>query len=606
MNVKEVEEILTLFNSPKDLKEFKSRTGDKLHTKPFFFVPNTTPRNFEVREFGLEEILRSHKKAFKTKYLDLVMKTVKRVVLNWRYWTEVKVPSLYVYAEKNGLKTKDVESGDWDIFIRLSQDSTCSNNFRFFGSQPCFLTMLRFLLDNGVLFKTSEFEMDKFRFYESSAQKSLGYAKGYLLNIKGLFSYLKAIKEKVIDPLNKKFGVDIVELARGVNDVDALPLEEVCKRAHTLFSIYRKGFGLTFLEGSFTNPSKNTKKLDWREVRKKVRMNKFQAILIEERFFSNAKETLGAIKKMKLKFSPKIVAFLQASAQVEEKLETYNKDKCVEEGFVSPYRYKWKRKFRGTTRDPMLGSLTGRIYGDLCSVKKADPEYKGKRYGGRKDIFRELWGVEEVFEYDTKNSIHADSYGVLALKLFEKDLYSEILPDKLKMSLEGDEGWMELVDIFVLKPNNLSFDEFFKDITIRDSIKKLSNVTFAVSEVAGKVYAHIFRHFTNNLLYSREMKSIARGYAEHFCKVYESVVGPTFGNFVYFIESWRMLEIATKIQAQGYRVALIYDCLVTNKKISDGEWKRLNLDAYKKFREENAQLCGYLIEYIKGGKRSAV
>ena len=461
--------------------------------KSVIFSPASDVVDYD-RVFELRDIIHCHRKVSRGKYLDPLLDSIKRIVLIYRYWTELRVPEIFNKASEDyKLDTEEVKSGKWDIFIRISQGPLNHMNLNYFGQQAHVQIMLRQLFGFGILERTTEYEMDRFGYNPRDLKKS--YPKGYKLNLKGLFKYLKVIRESIIDPINERFGVDVLKLVKGENDVSLYTSKELAEKLREIYTLFEKVFGGNFIEGSLANPGRNTVAITSELLKKEVGLTFLQANLVESRFYSEAKESLEAIKKNKMKFPKQVIDFLEMCAKVQENSQKFNYDKSLESGEISPHKFKVTRKFRGNPNKPMLGNLTCRVSNDLCSVTKVDPVYKGKQHPTRKSIFKEIWGTNRIYEYDTKNSIHADNYGVLKRKLLEADLYSEILPPLLKASLEKDQKWMEILKDKVLSESGETFDEFFEAITNRNTIKKLSNATYALSEVGGKLYTFILNRF---------------------------------------------------------------------------------------------------------------
>ena len=122
--------------------------------KSVIFSPASDVVDYD-RVFELRDIIHCHRKVSRGKYLDPLLDSIKRIVLIYRYWTELRVPEIFNKASEDyKLDTEEVKSGKWDIFIRISQGPLNHMNLNYFGQQAHVQIMLRQLFGFGILERT--------------------------------------------------------------------------------------------------------------------------------------------------------------------------------------------------------------------------------------------------------------------------------------------------------------------------------------------------------------------------------------------------------------------------------------------------------------------
>ena len=518
---------------------------------------------FEPRHFGIEDLLpRDYKKFLNTKDKDTALRLCRALVLEWRVWNERYLPMLFGYAENaHNITEEDIKKGKYFVKMRISQFARSRMNEGILVTNQA-QTMVKRLKRFGLI----EFLGEGWNYHYNNNSTLDSFAKGYKVNLWGIFAWLGAIRDTILSPFATKFGQSAVLLTIGYEDIKRFTMRQ------------RAQFLVTYWSEFFVHK-------DWHKFYDKTKINASQVLAMErDALNEHTYEILKEIKKLgKLECVPEeIRGTMLLAIGVKNMLKFYNINK--DESTISPHVMNYRRKIKGDYSAPNVGRLTMRVSSDICSVPKRDGMYKGIEYLRREDMIAERMGWDVLYEYDTKNSIHADNYYLLTGEVLEGDLYGELIPPKLKAALLADKEWCQMV--FDAYNDGVWVDgeieEFVDRLTIkadRKHMKRLANVAFSVENKGGKLYNFMHRRFKPEKRNNIKVKAAVKRYAEHFNAVYTSIVGPSLGSFIYQVESWRMLHVANAVMNEGYGAVLIYDCLLTDKKMDEDQWQYLNTKA---------------------------
>lgn len=547
-------------------KEVLTKSGDTVDItssrKYYGFHKLETPA-YNAHDFTLEELLpRDYRFFLKSDDKEKLVEKVKAVVMVWRWWDEVKLPHFFLHLKKDfQIADEDVKNGNYNVFMRISQSGENSYNRNYFTT-PQAQAMVRRFKECGI-FETAE------GVYWNSyccdlRHKDMCFAKGYKVNIPLLLRWMGAVNALIIKPFLERFGVDLRSVLKGDQDISAIPLPkmmenvEICEK-HTKFGARRAR---------------------WSDLRKKygITAAHYNAICT----YLN----------------------VQYSRQAKQYISDNNKEDCYgwrfKDSLNSSFNNVEREKMFGISLPPYRmgggfrdGTPMFRGYSDLCSLPKKNGYYMGYHYKDRIEIFSSVFGFVKPREYDCPNSVHADNRYLMKGEWMEGDLYTEIIVPALKKRLMNDKEW------FAPYENDLEgFEEFFALITDRAAMKRLCNVVFSRG-TAGGLWNFLFVRMRDP---SDELhKARLKRYAHLFAETYFSICGDSLKSYIYNVETYKMLHMAEKIHNEGYKVALIYDCLITEKVIDKKTLQYLYRSAMEEYAELNKGAIKELKMMIKRG-----
>ena len=492
--------------------------------------------------FTLEELMpRDHKVFSNTEDRVRAAACARQLVLIYRWWSEKRLP-LFARALVDHFRVdmEDIKAGKYQVIMRISQSEDNVVNKNYFTTsqlQNVLLSLKRI----GVL-EDADGVWSCFRY--SPRQKDTCFAKGYVVDMPLLMSYLGAIRNLIVEPYKERFGDDLTRMVRGDADISGMPFSEMIQAME-----------------DYKRASKNgTRKPNWKRLSdtRGLTAVKYAAIAT---YLANIPEGLmDYLKNLENQksFDFRFLERLQTSVVENKLIEIYNEGKDT----FHPNKLPEIRRAGGYVSDqPQF-----RAYSDICSLPKMDGEYKGRKYGNRIELFKDF-GFEDPKEYDCANSVHADNCYLMTGKWLEGDLYTELLPPLLEKNLRANKEWMKQWDGIreEIREDLLQyfFHEIFKD---RSAIKTLCNVFFA-GGTAGSFWKYLNSRMVRDQGDVETRKHYLKIYAEVFAETYNSICGKSLRNYIYNVESFKMLWIAMKMKQDGYDVALIYDCFITDKPV---------------------------------------
>lgn len=544
--------------------ESDGRKYYKLVKLPF---PQIEPIDFTIQDL----LPRDHISFTRGNNKEKALKQIKPITLEWRSWCEKRLPHFFYHLQKTfEIPDEEVREGHYKVFMRVSQLGNNPQNKKYMTTVQA-QSMLKRFKALGILKVTDDVDLNRYCYDEKRRERC--FPKGYEVNFPALLKWMEAVATLIFEPFIEKYGENPIEVIKGEGDISRFTHTQLTERMDMAYKNSKKG------------------RINWKAkelVEAGLTPTQWDAIL-ERIWLEEPEEFLQYLEEScTMGMHPLwVLDNLNFCAKIKRRLRAFNADKS--DNGVSPH------KMSGHVRD---GKLSLRIANDLCSIKKSgEVVYKGKTYKDRAEIFKKH--LNAVYEYDTKNSIHSDNCYLTTGKKLQGDLYSEILPPRFKEALLKDREWMEAADREVLKPDGTSFDEFFELVVTRNRVKMWCNVLHSSNNRGGKLYNFLFRRFPDNKA-SKELKAVIKKFCLHFAKVYMDVVGPSLGSFIYLVESYRMLHIANKIMDEKYGCGLVYDCLITEKKLTNDMWDYLNEDALEDFVALNKRYLNQLIK-DKGG-----
>lgn len=533
--------------------------------KPVFELKDLMPRDYKV--FQRDGVS-----------IERVLDVVRFNLLRYTYWERL-LKEIFYHAERDVVcgDSEKVRRGKFKVYARISQMSL--NRFNWgFVSGDFVGRMLDDFFKFGILSNVPEKEWDNYHF--DHYHPDLSYARGYEVNLKRLFAWMRAVRTLIFDNVWARFHVNLLQVENMEdNYLRKFGAKGCAARLKKLDEFYCKNFGEQWIVLATTRKDTD-KDLDYRHIRRALKMKLNELELFESFCYEHADVILNAAQQSKIEFSKGLRAYLEILAHIIKLLKVFNADKGRGNRKISPHLLKVKRKIRITQKGRHLGSITFRIANDLCSVPKKDPIYKGVMYLNRDEIFKEMFGRSKVYQYDTANSVHADNVYMRTGKRLKGDLYTDIIPPLFKERLVGDEGWVESVGGSWINKKTWKGKEtagqVFDALLERSDTKGKCNILYAVRGSGGKLYNFLFQRFTENAAADENYKNGVKIYCKHFGDVYREIVGKTLGSHIYAVESFRMLWVACEILKRGQRAGLVYDCLVTDGELKAGEFDELN------------------------------
>lgn len=512
-----------------------------------FTIEDLLPRDYQVLESGDKE---------------RTLKAIKSTILTWRWWYERRLPHFFRAVAVLGWDEKSIKNGKCNVIMRISQHTDNVLNFGYLTTNQI-KQSLKVFQRLRILEKVEEGAWSCYRY--APKQPDTCFAKGYKVNVRLLLVWMKAVKELIINPFNDKFGVVVQKIIKGDEDITAVPLPQMLEWVQ-LYEIASKH---------------STKRPNWRKLQEKCGLTaaKYNAVLL---YLSTIPEiVLENLKNEDYGF--KLVECLTTS---EEGIKMDNKHNGNKDNYDLGKLPRHERRGGFSKGEPQF-----RGYSDLCLLPKRYGTYKGINYERRIDLFRHF-GFEDPKEYDCPNSVHADNCYLMTGKWLEGDLYTEILPPRLKENLRKHEEWYSQF------PSDEEFERFFGVISTRKNIKDICNAVFSCRTV-GKLRSFFTSRMTH---YKDESYEVRKYYlsifAEIFAETYFSICGKSLGNYIFNVEWFKMLFIANKVEDDGYETALIYDCLITDKEIDKEMWTYLYRSALERYFELNQQTIKWYREVL--------
>lgn len=519
-------------------------------------TPSYTPHDFTLADL----IPRDHRFFSRWNDKEKLVRMAKSTVMIYRWWNEQKLPDFFYHLGNFfNIDENLVKKGRYKVFMRISQLGGNVYNRDYFTTAQAQMMINRFKL-YGILTVSEDPFWSSYHYDEKHPDMS--FPKGYIVNVPLLLSWMRAVNDKIIKPFKEKFGEDLRVVMRGDQDINGMSLEKLVG----YMEIYEEHTG------------KGTRRVRWGYLRKKHKLG--SAMFNSIYRYLNAHVPHLALEYIEKnhkedKFSELFKNTLRTSAESNKRA-----GRLMEECGMPAIELcgSFKR-----------GVPTFRAYSELCSLRKTDGAYKDFEYKDRMEVFKKVFGFQNPKEYDCANSVHADNTYLMTGRWLEEDLYTKILPPLFKEKLMKNKEWFA-----PYRDDVAAFEEFFNKVTFRGAMKRLSNVVFSRGTDGG-LWNYLFVRMEDrkNEYQKRRLKL----YAETFAEAYFDVCGDSLRSYIYNVESYKMLHMAEKILDDGYKVALIYDCLITDKEIDDEmmtylyrsamvDYKKLNQGALKELKQK--------------------
>lgn len=580
-----------------------SKTGKNVTertTEWISFTFNSTQRTTRGETISIHDLLpRDALKFLKSDTLDVKLNIARQLILEYKLWTERYLPAIFdVGRRQYQIPSQFIKKGQYSIKIRISQNENNPFNVGLLLTHQAKNMIGRFLR-LAIIERCKDNVWGK-HYYDTHDHKR-GYAKGYILNIQRLFAFLSAIDEHILLPIKRDHGICAEEAIMGNYDFSKIDMVYLAPKLNTFHKILNDSFGEDWFVRCCVDKKAINKRPDWNLIQRETGLNIGQCRALEEHCYSNGTALLKEIKKGNYAhFSKAFVAFLQMISVMEKRLRKFNKDKGYDTDKINPHSLHVKRTYRGKANNPMLGGINLRIANDLCSKPKENGLYKDFHYNDRIEVFKEKLCAEELYSYDTKNSIHNDNVLLIKGEHIEGDLYSDVLPPVLRAELLKDKEWCQMVKKEILKDTKMSMGDIFLNLFDRAVIKRLCNVVFSNNGSSGRVFNYLYQRFPTGLEKNSRLMSIAKRYAETLVASYKTVTADfNVGGHIFFVESYRMLFVAERIIKEKGHAGLIYDCLITDKKLTEQRWKKLNKQAIDEMKKIGYDFYDVLMRTIK-------